>query len=484
MRRADQSRGERFSLSSSSSLVTTNHHHHRKPQTPFAVHIHRALLFSVHTYLSYLKSMISFCSKWSLLLLWFLEADGFVSTKTTTTRFLSTEILDLFQQPHRISTLLFETPKDKAGENIPPSKKKYELENDFQMFLNQCALQSFLFLLEQLRDRETALYLEGFTKPILNKKDKSDSDRQETVLEEMELAEDKARHVEEVKLLRYHGLAIFDKERFPTWQFFFEKLLEEDAQTYIIQNENQYVPDYELEINPASLCSRIISVREQIAKEFVRDLDVIADLGGQTMSAYWESLKQQSTEGDGGDDSKEQTGGDFNAKTANLLFMESFDLEEYIPSPLRKGNFDLLVNLATQESIHRVLNNYHDGIRDDKATAEVDISDVASLVYLDSFYGERRGTHFSGSQWYGRADDFLKELLMTPPSTVKVQDDQVHLVDPIRIVELILEEREKVAMEWGDISYEIPTFHTDIKRLQLNKLMGGPSTISEENVFE
>jgi hypothetical protein len=393
--------------------------------------------------------------------------DAFSTITTTSSRHLSTTT----------TTTLCSSTNEENDDKPKPSGYPYQLENDFQMFLSQCALQSMLFLLEQVRDRQTALWIEGFIQPVLRRKEHDNS--QDITLDNMAQAEDiqAARHtVEEVKLLKYHGLGIFDIDRFPTWQFFFEKLLEEDAITYIIENDNPHVPDYELEINPASLCSRIISVREQIAKEFVRDLDVIADLGGQTMETYWESLKQKN---------EKQEGGDFNAKTANLIFMESFDMEEYVPSPLRKGNFDLLVNLATQESIHRVLNKYHHQLKNNDGDQRFETSDLASLLYLDGFYSKRKGTHFAGSQWYGRADDLLKELLMTPPSTVQVPGkEEVHLVDPIRIVEMILEEREKVAMEWGDIAYEIPTYHTDIKRIQLNKLMGGPKTIAEENVFE
>ena len=38
--------------------------------------------------------------------------------------------------------------------------------------------------------------------------------------------------------------------------------------------------------------------------------------------------------------------------------------------------------------------------------------------------------------------------------------------------EIILQEREKVALEWKEIATAIPEAHFDIKRLQLNLMMG------------
>ena len=85
-------------------------------------------------------------------------------------------------------------------------------------------------------------------------------------------------------LLKYHGLAIFNRTRFPTWESFFEQLLDQPKQSWIIQqssaNQQHRKPDITYDVDPSSICRRMLSVRTQIAQEFVHDLDVLARMGG------------------------------------------------------------------------------------------------------------------------------------------------------------------------------------------------------------
>jgi hypothetical protein len=55
---------------------------------------------------------------------------------------------------------------------------------------------------------------------------------------------------------------------------------------------------------------------------------------------------------------------------------------------------------------------------------------------------------------------------------VQLQDADCGLVDPVGIVEVIFKEREKVASEWIEKALDVPKAHTEIKRLQLDILMG------------
>jgi hypothetical protein len=349
---------------------------------------------------------------------------------------------------------------DSAEQNIGP----WVLRNDFQTFLNQCSIQSLVYLMNSLKDRESALWLEEFTEPIFRERRLEGA--RDSLYSSMAKAAKSATNApgeessgnREIKLLSYHGLAAMNTTKFPTWDSFYEQLLQEEDVFYCIQSSSPYVPDYDLDINPASICSRIISVREQISREFVKDLDVIADMSGQMLESYWEKVKMQKN-------SDEQVQVD----RTNLLFLEfSPDRDsDYMPSPLRKGNFDLLTLLTTQESIHRVLNNPE--LRADNS-------------FLRNFYAKRIGTHFTGSGWYSRADDFLEELLRTPPSMIQVRDSETALVDPMRVVELLLEEREKVATDWIELAMAAPESHVEIKRWQLNRLMGIRTTV--ENDFE
>ena len=106
---------------------------------------------------------------------------------------------------------------------------------------------------------------------------------------------------------------------------------------------------------------------------------------------------------------------------------------------------------------------------------DVDTMDPSSIQFLRNFYVQRIGTHFTGSQWYGRADSLLQELLTMSPSMIQVQDETMALIDPLRIAELILKVRESVAIEWSDLTLDIlqQDLHMDIKRKQLSRLMEG-----------
>lgn len=82
--------------------------------------------------------------------------------------------------------------------------------------------------------------------------------------------------------LKYHGLAILNRTRFPTWESYFEQLLEQPKECFLVESYHGHIPTYEIDIDPASLVRRMLSVRMQIAQEFEHDLQVIADMGGES----------------------------------------------------------------------------------------------------------------------------------------------------------------------------------------------------------
>ena len=322
------------------------------------------------------------------------------------------------------------------------SSPQSERDQIFETFLNQCTIQSFLFLLNSLHDRHTVLWVENFTQPII-----PDAVVPEYIANLTVVGEN-----DHMKLLTYHGLNALNTTLFPTWDSYFRKLLEMPEELYLIESDSPYVPSYELEIKPASLCSRMTSVRAQIANEFVMDLQVISTLGGHTMESYWDGIRKLRAKDDDGDAEDKTTA----RIKQSFLFLEfrpdSFDTQ---PSPIRKGNFDLLMNLVTQQSILRVI---------DKGNS-----------FLQSFYLERESSFFVGAKRYGQADAFLHELLSVPPRVIQHSEDVTELVDPTRIAEQVLKMREEVALEWKEIASNVPVAHMDIQRLQLNLLMGKPA---------
>lgn len=321
------------------------------------------------------------------------------------------------------------------------SRLKGSLSSDdiFPNFLNQCAIQSLLYLMVSLNDINTAIWLEDFTKPSIPSSDDDDE-----VLSNMEEELEKPRE-KNVKMLGYHGLGAINSTIFPTWDSFFELLLESPDERIIF-------PDYELEIKPASVCSRLISIREQIAREFARELDVLADISSDGVE--YENLKQEQP-------------GKRQYKTPLFFLDNPFD-DGVPPSPLRTGNFDLLLLLTTQESIHRILN------LSSPLIDEYEI-DQSSLEFLRNFYLRKKESHFIGSKNFGRADDFMEQMLNTN------DEEEYDLLDPIQIVDIILKEREQVATEWIDQALDVPKSHNEIKRWQLNRLMGIANYDDEES---
>ena len=55
---------------------------------------------------------------------------------------------------------------------------------------------------------------------------------------------------------------------------------------------------------------------------------------------------------------------------------------------------------------------------------------------------------------------------------IALDSERSAFIDPMRVTEMILTEREGVALEWQAISRGSPDEHFGIRRIMLNKLMG------------
>jgi len=332
-------------------------------------------------------------------------------------------------------------------------EEQWELPNDFRTFLNQCSIQSFMFLLRQLRDMQTVLWMESFTQPSIVRSPSDDealmsdgSFNTGAIVEEPSKPQ--------AKLLQYHGLSAINTTLFPTWESYFKTMLLQEKESWTITSTQAYIPSYDWEVNPASLCARLISVREQIANEWVKDLSVIEKMGGLSIESYWEALKRHNASDERGP----------TIERPNLLFLD-FDPNfgsDLAPSPLRKGNFDLLCLLTTQEAIHRILNDRQD---------QQDGNSLVANAFLQEFYQDRMH-YFTGSQRYGRADDFLQDLLSETPRMISSKPGVTLFIDPIRVAESIMSAREQVAVEWRELARVSPTEHFTVRKMMLNKMMG------------
>lgn len=341
---------------------------------------------------------------------------------------------------------------------------------DFRTFMTQRSIQSFLFLLAQTRDPHTIKWLDGFLQPYLVRSASKFSFDPETVdIKDpnvgwgTSVSNDKNLSS---KLLYYHGISAFKASEVTSWDFIFLRLLEEPSSTLYIQTNNPRIPEFEVDIDPSRLCSRILSVRDQISKEWIEELEVISNLGVPMFSSYWEHVQK----GDG-------VGFD----RASQLFLEEVDAETgFKPSPLRKANYDLLLRLVTQVSICRVLQREGGVLIDEGDSAQ---KKLLTRSYLKEFYSERKYKYFKGNIGkYGRTDDFLEELMLSPPRMVLNEQNQKSndetnalFVDPLGIAEIVVRERERVATEWKNLIIEVISKGTDqveLRQQMLNRMMG------------
>jgi hypothetical protein len=232
----------------------------------------------------------------------------------------------------------------------------------------------------------------------------------------------------------------------------------------------------------------MLSVREKIANEFVQDLDLLIDANEEIMSSYTqrcldarkddECTKMEEEEKKDDDDEERCTyeplqagamSGDFNfgQRTVQTFERASVYLLNNHPnfndpgsSLLRSTSFDFLFLLSTQESIHRLLKSYK------MAGEEKEVS----FAWLLEFYTNSLDKYFDGNQSFGRADDFLDDLLMTPPS-LKTIDDNMGFIDPLLIVEDIISVREEVALEWKNLVSLVPHEHEKLRQAIFVKQM-------------
>lgn len=127
-------------------------------------------------------------------------------------------------------------------------------------FITQRAIQSFMFLLGECRDPHSADWIEKFA----------------------------GSH----NLLEYHGTGVFNITKFPRWDSLLLDMIDNPEEIIIIQarrrglgrggwsKNNPYLQqdrfvEYEISIDPSSLATRILSVREQITREMKEDLGLI-----------------------------------------------------------------------------------------------------------------------------------------------------------------------------------------------------------------
>jgi len=325
---------------------------------------------------------------------------------------------------------------------------------DVRNLLTQRSIQSFMFLCGEVRDPHSAKWIEDFL--VAN------------------------------NLLEYHGTgASFMAD--VRWDAPLLEMLDQPKDHMIVSakrrgnghggwsKNNPYLKDrfveFKIDIDPASLTDRILAVREQIGREWVSDLAILGRANQQILDSYFQIAKEEREKLDS--DLVTSPAVAFERTAANAL--NNHTAFGATGSPFRGGSFDLLYNLCTQASVHRLLHTLRE-MREDSHTE-----------WLRNFYSERVADFFDGDLPYGRADDFIEELLLSSPSIIDSEDGTISLIDPHRLAEQIIETRNDIVLEWIEAMNQVPSDHQDgIRRILLNKRMStseqyqsGTSTGSE-----
>jgi hypothetical protein len=234
--------------------------------------------------------------------------------------------------------------------------------------------------------------------------------------------------------------------------------------------QDRYV-EFQIDIDPPSLATRILSVREQIADEWVTDLETLRVSNDMILESYNKKVKEAREAENCDDASYDNNECAVSAenrprifafdRNAQYFLRNTMAVNDRASSMLRQGNFDLLALLATQESVHRVLRDYVDSGEEH----------AASFEWFRGFYVERVAKFFDGDKEHGSSDDFLEELLLAPPAVIAGENGKMGLVDPLRIAEDILTTRSNVAVEWKKIAIDTRDEHVTVRKELLEKQM-------------
>lgn len=285
----------------------------------------------------------------------------------------------------------------------------------------------------------------------------------------------------------YHGTGAINITKYPTWDSVLYDIMNQ-PNTHVTVSakrrgrghggwsknnpflEERYV-DFKIDIRPASLVQRLLSVRGQLASEFERDLDIITMVDDRIMDSYFDKLRTTASlsEKDGKASAAALASSSFDRISIDIL-TNITEGQGTSSSPFRRGNFDLLYSLSTLASAHRLLRELQQSVSS-SSTSSTKADDI-NFHFFKRFYTERVSEYFDGDQPFGRGDDFIDALLTTPPSLVEMSDG-VGVIDPLAIVERIIEKRTMVAREWKSMMRdEVKNDHLVMNDVLFRVMMG------------
>jgi len=311
----------------------------------------------------------------------------------------------------------------KASDSI---SKTLTAHTSIEQFLTQRSVQTFIFFLKECHDPYTARWIEDFT--------------------------------ESTNLLSYHGTEAFSCERFPGWDSLLTEMMAQPPDVLVLDIENNLSGlsknnpyrkketvhrTIKIDIEPPSLAGRILSVRESLSREWTQDLELVISANKKITASYNDKIANSHIENLPNGISS----GDVNFRSGTSKHLEKHHAFE------SGSNFDVLFLLSTQESVHRVLKKFI-AAGDEKAT---------SYQWLLDYYSQNADKYFNRNQRYGRANEFVDNLLRTLPYTINKEGNVDH-INPLSIAEEIIRVRGEVASEWKNMMSLVPESQADIRQ--------------------
>ncbi|KAL7530354.1 hypothetical protein ACHAXR_003441 [Thalassiosira sp. AJA248-18] len=327
-----------------------------------------------------------------------------------------------------------------------------------KLLLTQTAIQSFIYMLDECRDPHSGKWIEDFL-GLQN-------------------------------LRNYHGTGAFNITQHPTWDAVLYDIMRQPNDKMIVSakrrgrghggwsKNNPYLQErwveFKIDIRPASLVQRLLPVREQLAMEFMQDLDIVGMVDKMVMDSYFDKIRDLPQQ----QQQQQPPSWAFDRISVNIL-TNFTEFQESGSSPFRRGNFDLLYSLCTQASAHRLLRELQ------QSTSSYSSDNEITYEWFKQFYTEHVPEYFDGDQSFGRADDFIDALLCAPPSLVEMSDGKrVGLNDPLRIAERIIAIRSEIAQEWKMLMGEVKNDHLQLNDVLIRVMMGRTIDESGNEVVE
>ena len=123
----------------------------------------------------------------------------------------------------------------------------------------------------------------------------------------------------------------------------------------------------------------------------------------------------------------------------------------------------MLYSLCTHKAAHELLRQLKDESSHDELTYE----------WFKDFYSEHVSEFFDGDQAFGKADDFIDEILSMHSFFVEPPDGSTDgLIDPLGLAKRIIDIRSQTAEEWKELMREVKEDHIWIQDSLIRIMMG------------